>query len=182
MAVVLPVEERKIRPRSLRKKLRGEGKIPGVVYGNGVKSRAISVDSQLLSKAIREHGQNAVYTLVINGGQIQTLIYTQQQDTFNRQWIHVEFLAVNMTEVTELEADIVLIGVPIGVKNGGEVAQSLYSVVVSATPDQLPETVEIDITNLSIGEALTLSDIEPEGYTIIGDPGEQIVGIVKPRV
>lgn len=110
MAVLLKVKERPVRPRSIKKSLRKVGQIPGVIYGKGIKSQTISIDSQELAKAIREHGQNAVYLLEIEEEQVATLIFSQQQDTFNREWLHVEFLAVDLSEQTELEADVTLVG------------------------------------------------------------------------
>lgn len=182
MAVVLKVNERMVRPRSIKKELRAAGQIPAVIYGNGEVNRTIAVDSKELMKAIKENGQNAVYTLDVAGKKIASLIFDQQQDTFNREWLHVEFLAVDMKEKTELEADVVSTGTPKGVKNGGELAQNLYTVVVSATPDKLPDAVEIDVTELAIGDAVTLADIKVAGYEIVGDPEEQVAMVVAPKV
>lgn len=182
MAVVLKVNERMVRPRSIKRELRAAGQIPAVIYGNGEVNRSVAVDSKELMKAIKENGQNAVYTLDVEGVKIPTLIFDQQQDTFNREWLHVEFLAVDMKEKTELEADVVLTGTPKGVKNGGELAQNLYTVVVSATPDKLPDAVEVDVTHLEIGDAVALGDIKVDDYEIIGDPEEQIAMVVEPRV
>ncbi|QIL46040.1 50S ribosomal protein L25/general stress protein Ctc [Vagococcus coleopterorum] len=182
MAVVLKVNERQVRPRSIKKELRLAGQIPAVIYGNQEKNTAIAVNEKELMKAIKEHGQNAVYTLEVAGRKIPTLIFDQQQDTFNRQWVHVEFLAVDMKEKTELEADIVLKGTPKGVKVGGELTQNLYTVVVSATPDKLPDVIEVDVTGLEIGDAITVADIKQTDFEIIADQEEQVAAVVEAKV
>lgn len=180
MTVLLKVKERAVRPRSLKRELRKAGQIPAVVYGNKVVNTAISVDEKELMKALKENGQNAVYTLDIDGKKVPTLIFAQQQDTFNRAWLHVEFLAVDMDEKTELEAELVLKGTPAGVKVGGVLGQNLYTVIVSATPDKLPERVEVDVTALNIGEALTVADISKNAdYTIMTEADEQIAVVLE---
>ncbi len=71
----------------------------------------------------------------------------------------MEFLSVNMTEETEVETEVVLVGESTGVKSGGVLAQNLYTVIVSATPDQLPENIEVDITHLALGDSITVADL-----------------------
>lgn len=183
MAVLLKVNERAVRPRSLKKQLREEGIIPAVVYGNGMTTTSISIDEKELMKAIKENGQNAVYTLDINGTKTPTLIFDQQQDTFNRRWLHVEFLAVDMSEKTELEAEVLLTGTPKGVKVGGSLGQNLYTVLVSATPDNIPDVIEVDVSELEIGDAITLGDLpKNDKYEIVMDMEEQIAIVEEPRV
>ncbi|OJG72421.1 hypothetical protein RV11_GL003003 [Enterococcus phoeniculicola] len=87
-----------------------------------------------------------------------------------------------MEEVTELDAEIVLIGEAAGVKVGGVLNQNLYSVLVSATPDNIPERVEVDITKLEIGDAVTIADLpKNDKFTIVTDPEEQILAITEPK-
>lgn len=183
MAVVIKVAERALRPRSIRKKLRMEGQVPGVVYGNNVENTAISLDGHELTKLLKENGQNAVYTLEIDGKKIPTLLYDQQTDTFNRDWVHVEFLAVDMNEETEVEAELTLVGQPKGVKAGGVLGQNLYTVIVSATPDKLPDRIEVNVENMEIGDSITIADIpvNPD-YTIITEVEEQVATVVEAQV
>ncbi|UUV98992.1 50S ribosomal protein L25/general stress protein Ctc [Vagococcus luciliae] len=180
MSVVLKVEERATRPRSIRRKLREEGRVPGAVNGNGIQNLSISVDARQLEKDIRENGLNAVYVLDLNGKKISTLLHTYELDTFTKSWIHVEFLAVDMSQETEVEAELSLVGTPKGVKAGGVLEQNLYSVIVSATPDKLPERVEVNIEDLEIGDSLVVADIpKHDEFTIITDAEEQICAVVE---
>ncbi|APB30930.1 50S ribosomal protein L25/general stress protein Ctc [Vagococcus teuberi] len=178
MSVVLKVEERATRPRSIRRKLREEGRVPAAVNGNGIQNLSISVNARQLEKDIRENGMNAVYVLDLDGKKISTLLHTYELDTFTKSWVHVEFLAVDMSQETEVEAELVLVGTPKGVKAGGVLEQNLYTVVVSATPDKLPERVEVDITNLEIGDSLVIADIpKHEEFSIVTDAEEQICSV-----
>lgn len=182
MSVSLEVKERAVRPRSLRNELRHAGQVPAVVYGYEIESTPISVNEKELTKILRDNGANTVITMTIAGKKINTLMYKAQLDTFTTQMKHVEFLAVNMKEETEVEAEIVLVGESKGVKTGGVLAQNLYNVLVSATPDKLPEKVEIDVTSLEIGDSITIADLPKNAdYTIITDGEEQIVAITEPQ-
>lgn len=182
MSVSLAVEKREVRPRSLRNKLRHEGKVPAIINGYQVESTPVAVSAAELEKILRDHGANTVITMAVDGKKVNTLIKETQADTFTRNLTHVEFLSVNMSEETEVEAEILLVGESVGAKSGGVVAQNLYSVVVSATPDKLPERIEVDITDLAIGDALTVADLpKVDDYTIVTDGEEQIVAIMEPQ-
>ena len=180
MSVVLKVEERATRPRSIRNKLRLAGEVPGAFHGNGIENTPMSVNAWELDKAIRENGVNAVYTLDLDGKKVSTLLHDYQLDTFSKSWVHVEFLVVDMTVETEVEAELVLTGTPKGVKAGGVLEQNLYTVMVSATPDKLPERVEVDITDLVIGDALVIKDIPAhKDFTIVTEAEEQICAVTE---
>lgn len=182
MSVSLEVTKREVRPRSLRNKLRHEGKVPAIVNGYKVESTPIAVNAAELEKILRVNGLNTVITISLEGKKVNTLIKEYQSDTFTRNLTHVEFLSVDMNEETEVEAEVTLIGESAGVKAGGVLAQNLYTVVVSATPDKLPERVEIDVTSLEIGDSLTVADLpKNDEYTIVTDPEEQIVAVTEPQ-
>ncbi len=181
MSVSLEVSKREVRPRSLRNKLRHEGKVPAIVYGYNVESTPIAIDGQIFSKLLRENGANTVITMTIDGKKVNTLVHKVQTNTFTNHFEHVEFLSVNMSEETEVETEIVLVGEAAGVKAGGVLAQNLYTVIVSATPSNLPERIEVDVTNLSLGDAITVADLpENNDYKVVSDGEEQIAAVAAP--
>lgn len=180
MSVSLEVTKREVRPRSLRNKLRHEGKVPAIVNGYQVDSTPIAVNAAELERLLRENGLNTVITMNLEGKKVNTLIKEFQSDTFTRALTHVEFISVDMNEETEVEAELSLVGDAAGVKAGGVLTQNLYSVVVSATPDKLPERIEVDVTGLEIGDALTVGDLEKnDDYTIVTEAEEQIVAVAE---
>ena len=180
MSVSLEVTKREVRPRSLRNKLRHEGKVPAIVNGYQVDSTPIAVNAAELERLLRENGLNTVITMNLEGKKVNTLIKEFQSDTFTRALTHVEFISVDMNEETEVEAELTLVGDAAGVKAGGVLTQNLYSVVVSATPDKLPERIKVDVTGLEIGDALTVGDLEKnDDYTIVTEAEEQIVAVAE---
>ena len=180
MQVSLEVSKRAVRPRSLRKKLRHEGKIPAVVNGYKVDSTPISIDAAEFGRLLRDNGLNTVIGLNLDGKKVNTLIHHYTADTFTGKLTHVEFLSVNMTEETEVEAEVVLVGEAAGVKAGGTLTQNLYTALVSATPAKLPDTIEVDVSKLEIGDAITIADLPTSSdYTIVTEAEEQIAAVTE---
>lgn len=178
MAVSLKVEERAIRPRSIRNKLRHEGKVPAIVNGYKVESTPISIDEREFSRLLRENGANTVFTIEVGGKKVNTLLRETQLDTFTHRLTHVELVSVNLSEETEAETEINLIGEAVGVKAGGTLAQTLYTVVVSATPEKLPEGIEVDVSGLEIGQSISIGDLPKNAdYTIVTDADEQVASV-----
>lgn len=179
MAVSLKVEERATRPRSLRNKLRHEGKIPAVVNGYKIESTPIAIDEREFSSLLRENGANTVFAIEIGGKKVNTLLREAQTDTFTRHLTHIELLSVNMSEEAEAETEIILVGDAAGVKAGGTLAQTLYTAIVSTTPDKLPENIEVDVSGLEIGDSITVADLPKNSdYTIVTDAEEQVASVV----
>ena len=182
MSVSLEVSKRALRPRANRNKLRHEGRIPGIINGYQIESTPISVATSAFKRILKDEGLNAVVRVSIEGKEYNTLIHQITTETFTKEINHIELLSVNMSEETEVEAEIVLVGEAPGVKLGGALTQNLYSVIVSATPDKLPEKIEVDISKLSIGQSITVADLEiTADFTIVTDGAEQICAISEAR-
>ena len=182
MSVSLEVSKRALRPRANRNKLRHEGQIPGIINGYQIESTPISVATSAFKRILKDEGLNAVVRVSIEGKEYNTLIHQITTETFTKEINHIELLSVNMSEETEVEAEIVLVGEAPGVKLGGALTQNLYSVIVSATPDKLPEKIEFDISKLSIGQSITVADLEiTADFTIVTDGAEQICAISEAR-
>lgn len=182
MSVSLEVSKRALRPRANRNKLRHEGQIPGIINGYQIESTPISVATSAFKRILKDEGLNAVVRVSIEGKEYNTLIHQITTETFTKEINHIELLSVNMSEETEVEAEIVLVGEAPGVKLGGALTQNLYSVIVSATPDKLPEKIEVDISKLSIGQSITVADLEiTADFTIVTDGAEQICAISEAR-
>ena len=182
MSVSLEVSKRALRPRANRNKLRHEGQIPGIINGYQIESTPISVATSAFKRILKDEGLNAVVRVSIEGKEYNTLIHQITTETFTKEINHIELLSVNMSEETEVEAEIVLVGEAPGVKLGGALTQNLYSVIVSATPDKLPEKIEVDISKLSIGQSITVADlVTTSDFTVVTDSAEQICAISEAR-
>ena len=109
------------------------------------------------------------------------MVSDYQYDPLKNQITHIDFLAINMTEERTVEVPVQLVGEAVGAKEGGVVEQPLFDLQVTATPDNIPESIEVDITELNINDSYSVADIKVSGdFTIENDPEESIVTVVPP--
>ncbi|ARQ08040.1 50S ribosomal protein L25/general stress protein Ctc [Macrococcoides canis] len=164
-------------------KIRNEGKIPAVVYGYGASNTAVKVDEPEFIKVIREVGRNGVIELGVGSKSIKVMVSDYQIDPLKNKITHIDFLAINMK--SELTVDVVvnLTGEAEGAKEGGVVQQPLFQLSVTATPDEIPESIEVDVTELNIGDSIMVGDLKADkAYTINNEDDEAIVSVVPPTV
>lgn len=167
--------------RSDLKKLRNTGKVPAVVYGYGTKNTSVKVDEVEFIKVIREVGRNGVIDLGVGSKTIKVMVSDYQFDPLKNQITHIDFLAINMTEERTVDVPVQLVGEAVGAKEGGVVEQPLFDLQVTATPENIPESIEVDITDLQINDSYSVADIKVSGdFTIENDPEESVVTVVPP--
>lgn len=169
--------------RSSLNKVRNEGKIPAVVYGYGAKNTSVKVEEVDFIKVIREVGRNGVIELEVGSNTVKVMVSDYQINPIKNKITHVDFLAINMK--AELTVDVVvnLVGEAEGAKEGGVVQQPLFQLSVTATPDDIPENIEVDVTELNIGDTITVGDLKSDkAYTINNEDEEAIVSVVPPTV
>ena len=161
------------------KELRQNGKVPAVVYGFETENTSLSVDENEFIKVIREVGRNGVIDLEVAEGTTQVMVNDYQFDALKNQITHIDFIAINMqTEVT-VEVQIVLSGEAPGQKEGGVLEQPLFEVSVMAKPADIPETIEVDISELNIGDSIHVEDIRSKGNFVIENEDTDALVIVS---
>ena len=161
------------------KELRQAGKVPAVVYGFETENTSLSVDENEFIKVIREVGRNGVIDLEIADGVTQVMVNEYQFDALKNQITHIDFIAINMqTEVT-VEVQIELTGEAPGQKEGGVLEQPLFEVSVTAKPADIPETIEVDISELNVGDSIHVEDIRSKGNFVIENEDADALVIVS---
>ncbi len=179
----LTVEPRTVIGKANRR-LASEGKIPAVLYGAGREPTALSVDRHAF-EVLMSH-QSAGSTLValsIEGESepVNTIIKEVQKSPVKGTILHVDFLAIRMDEAIEASVALDLVGASVGVKAGGILMQNATTVLVSALPTDLPDSIAVDISELDIGDTLHVSDIvAPEGVEIVDDPEHIVCSVTTP--
>jgi large subunit ribosomal protein L25 len=182
MSTVLQAKERKELRHSALKKIRDNGGIPAVIYGAQVDSKPVFVSSIELTKTIRDVGRNGVISLDVDGSKQDVVLTDFQEDFIKKEIIHVDFLAVNKSSKINVNVRLVLVGEAAGVKDGGVLQQPVHELSITSTPDNIPQQIEADISNLQVGETLTISDILYQGsFTINHEEEEVVASILPPR-
>lgn len=160
------------------RRLRGAGRIPGVVYGHGQDPMPVSVDARALRAALNtDAGLNALLDLSVDGTSHLTLAREIQRHPVRNTVTHVDFLVVRRDEVIAAEVPIELTGEAVKVHRGdGVVDQQLFTLAIHATPDKIPNLIEVDLTELEIGQTIRVGDLPlPEGVTADLDEDAAVV-------
>ena len=158
-------------------RLRGEGRIPAVVYGHGIDPVSVSVNRRELRAALHtDAGFNAVINLTVGGDQHLTIVKDVQRHPVRNEVTHVDFLVVNRNEIVTVDTPIVLVGESQAVKEAsGTIDQQLFSLTVNSTPGTIPNEISVDISGLGIGDAVRVSDLVlRSGVTTDVDPEEAV--------
>jgi large subunit ribosomal protein L25 len=176
--VSLVADVGRVKGSSEARRLRLAGKVPGVLYGHGIDPIDVAVGSRELRTALTsKSGLNALISLDVDGTRHLAMARQLQRHPVRRSIDHVDFVVVRRDEVVSVEVPIHLVGEALEVERAdGLVEQSLHSLVVHAKPGDIPNAIEVDITDLAIGEAIRVSDLKlPAGATTDVDPEETVV-------
>src|SRR5437763_10634025 len=145
------------------RRLRAQGLVPAVCYGPFDKTPLmVAVDPEALTKAIATpHKFNTVLTLEVDGQTRTVLFKDYEKDPVDGHILHVDFLDVRMDQDVVVNVPVVLTGKPVGVTEGGILQQVSRALPVICKPAQIPEKIEVDVSNLNIAESIHISDIKP---------------------
>lgn len=168
------------RPTGTRpsRRLRREGKIPAVVYGMGAEPVAIAVGWRELRRCLTtEAGVNAVISLDIDGTRHTSIVKEIQRHPVRREVIHVDFLRVDPTRPVTVDVPIVVTGEAKKVTAmQGVVDQQMFSMAVSVRPDSIPSEIAIDVTDLDIGDVITVGQVPlPAGVEAVSEADATVV-------
>jgi large subunit ribosomal protein L25 len=167
------------------RRLRAAGKIPAVLYGHGIAPQPLAVDGRRLRLALnQEAGLNALLTLDVGGQSHLAMARQLQRDPVRGTVDHVDFVIVRRDEIVSAEVPVHLVGEATAVHRAdGLVEQQVFSLTVHATPGNIPTSLEVDISGLTIGETIRAGDLMlPEGVSTEVDPEEPVVAGQASRV
>ena len=183
--VSLTVDVRTASGKKVAKRLRFRGQLPAVVYGEGAAPVACSVDYRTLTDLLRSHGRNAIISL--NAGDVSqsTIIKDIQYHPVRGEMLHVDFHRVDLTRRIVVEVPIHATGSAVGVRIGeGILEQMLHDLEVECLPTDIPDHVEIDVSDLDIGDSLHVSDIviDGEDFSIVTDADRTVFAVAAPTL
>lgn len=163
------------------RRLRAEGSIPGVIYGQGMTPISVTVERRELRLALSgPAGSNTVLALEVGGKSYPAVVKEMQRHPIRRTVAHIDFLQVNMNEEITVSVAVHIIGEAKAVAaEGGLVDAAVDTIEVSCTPNNMPNAFEVDVTEMQMGDVIRLADLTmPNGVTALGDPEMPIVTIL----
>ena len=181
MNTVLQATKRKAGSRSNLSGIRKSGDIPANVYGYRTEATPITVDTKSFMKVIQQHGQNAIFKLNLEGQTVNVVISEIQRCALKGNIKHIDFQAINMSEELEVEVPIVVIGESIGAKEGGVLNLPNRELKIKVKPSQIPESIEIDVSSLNVGDTIALGDIRHTiGFEVLHEDDFTLATVTPP--
>jgi large subunit ribosomal protein L25 len=178
----LNVTERTELRKAASRRARKNGMIPAVVYGSAHPAN-ISVDAHEFSKKFHTISENTIINLKSDGQQWDVLVKDYQEDIISGDILHIDFYEIEKGKSLKTHVPIHTTGTPPGVKEGGVLEQRLHEFEIECLPKDLPETIVIDVSELSIGDSIHVSDIPaPEGVHVLNMPEQVVVVISTPKM
>jgi large subunit ribosomal protein L25 len=181
--VKLKVQARESRGSAASRRLRAEGLIPGVLYGDGGDAQPFSIEERELRRVLTgDHGLHAILDVVLDGSQKahHAVLKEYQLDPTRPRLLHIDLQEVRLDQLIHSQVVVEIVGESEGVKEGGVLSQINREVDVEALPMEVPDRLELDVSRMVIGDALRITDLRvPEGVKLLDDP-EMVLATVSP--
>ena len=188
MATALETNTLEAQPRDAgtknhARRVRRDGKIPAVVYGAGKDSLPVSVDPRHVLRILHSAtGHNTIFDLALNGGeQTKAMIVDWQYEPIKGRLLHIDLLRIALDKVLKVSVPILLKGEAAGVKQeGGILEQMLREVEIECLPADIPASIDVDISDLTFGKVLHVSDLpHSEKLKFLSDANQPVAHVTS---
>jgi large subunit ribosomal protein L25 len=166
--------------KGVARKLRADGQVPAVIYGHNRAPQSLAINARDLDRLLsRISAANTVVEHSRDGGSSRTLIREIQRHPFTRHVLHVDFQELVAGEQVTVQVPLILVGTADGVRNGGGVLdQVLYSLEIQCDPASMPNHIDVDVSNVGVGESLHVRELTvPAGVTVLDDPDAGVLTV-----
>jgi large subunit ribosomal protein L25 len=179
--VKLVVSQRSLLGSAESRRLRKQGLIPGVLYGQSEPVAIAVGDRELRAAMTTAAGSHAVLEVEIDGGSAHSAILKDfQRDKVRGTVTHIDLQEVRLDQPIQTAVAVTLVGDPVGVREGGVLNQVANEINIEALPLEVPQHLEADVSGLGIGDTFRLSQINvPEGVRLLDDPDETVIASVQ---
>ena len=189
MEATLEAVKRSTRGKNEARRLRAAGKIPAVVYGvqkegDAPKTVEVAVDPKPLMRILHSSGVNTLITLKVDGeGDSRVLVKEFIVDPVTSSLLHADFYRVNMGRRIQVSVPVVIKGEARGVKVDGGIIDFVHrEIEIESLPGEIPESIEIDVSNLGLNDAVHLRDVIGQArWTPVSDVDMMLVHVIMPR-
>ena len=178
---LLEAQQREPGTKNDARRVRREGKIPAVVYGAGKEAMPVSVDPRQVSRILHsETGHNSVFDLALDGERTKAMIVDWQYEPIKGSLLHIDLKRIAMDQKLRVNIPIELVGEPAGVKQqGGILEQIAREVEVECLPGDIPNQIELNVSELVFGTVLRISDLpKNEKIKYLSDPEQPVAHII----
>jgi len=177
--VVLSARNRQNKGSGEARKIRRAGRIPGVLYGRAGKAIAIDLDAKEFANSAKGISESTIVKIEVDGKPYDAFVKDTQRNIIDGNILHVDFYEVESGVSLRARVSIHLKGNSVGVRDGGILEFPLHEIEVECLPKDLPERIELDISNLGANQSIHVRDIPlADSIRLLSSP-EQVVALVK---
>ena len=184
-AIKIQVEKRDGLGKNKVDKMRQENLVPGVLYGKGEKTEHIQVDKRVFERVYKSSGMSTLIDLELDGETSPVLIKEVQTHPFKNQYLHVDFQKLNMDEKVKLTIPISLYNRENVEKDNLILIQQLDEVEIECLPGDIPNAIEVDVSELTMDTPIFISDLEifkNEDITIFREADDVIANLIEATI
>ncbi len=178
---ILEAKKRVLGTKGDLNQLRRDGFVPGVYYSKGKEQINFAVEEVVLNKLVFTAATNVIQLTFEGEEALGTIIKDVQFDPVTDRIVHFDLQGLTLGQVLQLEIPIYFVGSAVGVKEGGILQEQLHKLEVECLPRHIPQNLEIDVTELNIGDSIHVSDLEFENIKIITNGEATVAAVVLPR-
>ncbi|HET8646459.1 MAG TPA: 50S ribosomal protein L25, partial [Vicinamibacteria bacterium] len=182
--VVVTARRRDQSGKNANRRLRSDGQIPGILYGTRKEAVPVAVSPKEIGTILRSAtGENTLFDLDLDGSRRKVLIKEFQVEPIKGRLLHADFYEVALDKPLQISVHVELHGVPVGVKvQGGIMDFVTRELEIECLPADIPQKIEVDVSNLELGKHLRVSDLKvSDKITILDEPELVIAHVVAPR-
>jgi large subunit ribosomal protein L25 len=177
--VVLAARNRVGKGSGEARRIRRSGRIPAVLYGRSGQTITIDLDAQEFTRGIKNISESTIVKVEVDGKPFNAFVKDTQRNIMDGKILHVDFYEVESGVLLRAKVSIHIKGNSIGVRNGGVLEFPLHEIEVECFPKDLPERIEVDVSNLGVNQSIHVRDIAlGEGVKLIS-ASDQVVALVK---
>lgn len=177
---VLKASERQKNVNHHAKKERRKGLVPGILYGKNTENILFEIADLDLEKEVLENGENGILDISINGNTHKTLIKEVQKDSVNHRILHIDLEELSRDTKCISEIPLIFNGENNALRKGGILQKSKNKVKVKCAAEQLPKSIEVNVSNMNIGDCFRISDVEiAKEITVLDGEDNIIASLIK---
>lgn len=180
--IVLEANERKTINKKSRNALRNEDRVLGVLYSNKIEPITIDVARKAIDPLVFTAKAHIISLKVKGHDEYECVIKDVQFDPVSDKVVHFDLLGLTRGEVFQFDIPIQFKGNAVGVKEGGLLQENLHKLSIECLPKDIPESLEVDVTNLSIGDSIHAGDLSFENIKILNPADSIVVSVIVPKV
>jgi large subunit ribosomal protein L25 len=180
--VIIEAQKRTKIDKASRSALRKEGKVPAIFYSKHHEPMAVQFSERAIHPLVFTSKTSLISLNVEGHDELDCIIKDVQFDPVTEKIVHIDLLGLKKGEKIQIEVPVQLVGNAIGIKEGGILQHTLHKIQINCLPKDIPEHLEIDVTELKLGHAIHASDLKFDNFEILNSPESIIASVTHPKV